>query len=241
MKTQRVGLLVPESNSVMEIDYRRRLPSHVSLHIESMRMVDVSPEGEAQMLDVYAIPAALALAAAKPDVIVFGCTSVGALRGNAYDAAFCNRIENESGVHVVSVIASVREALQRHGVRRIGVLTPYIDSLNERIKASLEADSGLKVVEMAGLGITDNSAIAAITQAEILEFATNSLASNSVELVFISCTNLDALDTMDAISDRLGVPVVTSNQAALEETIRYLEALTPGSDKKTPTGSVVQP
>ena len=44
------------------------------------------------MLDEFALPAARDLGTARPDVVVFGCTSAGALRGNDYDAQLCERI-----------------------------------------------------------------------------------------------------------------------------------------------------
>lgn len=223
MNTQRVGLLVPSSNTVMEVDFQQRLPSHASVHTGRMFMEETTPQAESEMLDRYALPAALAVASVRPHVIVFGCTSAGALRGNAYDDEFCRRIAHETRTPVVSVINAVRQAITKRKGRRIGVVTPYIDELNRKIKESLEEDGEFEVVTIAGLGITDNFAIAEVTPDEIVGFARRSVASSQIDLLFVSCTNLRALEAIDEIADNVEVPVVTSNMAALEAVSQQLE------------------
>lgn len=219
----RVGLLVPSSNSVMEVDFYRRLPQEATLHTARMYLERTTPEGENEMLDHHTLPAARDVGTAKPHVIVFGCTSAGALRGNEYDAELCRRIGEETGAEPISVIASVRHAISSRGASKIGVLTPYVDSLNEKIRASLEAD-GLEVLAMQGLGITDNFAIADVTPSAIADFAAERLHGVPVDLVFVSCTNFRAMDAIPLIQDRLGLPVVTSNQAAFEATVDAVQA-----------------
>lgn len=219
----RVGLLVPSSNSVMEVDFYRRLPQDTTLHTARMYLEHTTLEGENEMLDEHTMPAARDVGTAKPHVIVFGCTSAGALRGNDYDAELCRRIGEETGAEIVSVIASVRRAISSRGAGRVGVLTPYVDSLNEKIQASLEAD-GVEVLAMHGLGITDNFAIANVTPLAIADFAEERLRGVSVDLVFVSCTNFRAMDAITLIEDRLGLPVVTSNQAAFEATMEAVQA-----------------
>ena len=49
---------------------------------------------------------------ARPDVMVFGCTSAGALRGNAYEAELIKRIADETGAETFSVAASVRRVIR---------------------------------------------------------------------------------------------------------------------------------
>ncbi len=234
MKKHRVGLLIPSSNTVMEADFLNGLSPDVGLHTARMFMEETTPEAEGEMLDAYAMPAAIAVATARPDVIVFGCTSAGALRGNAYDTEFCNRIEAETGVDVVSVIAAVAAAIRRRGARRIGVVTPYVLALNEKIAESLEAQGDLEVVVIDGMGVTENFAIAEIEPQAIIEFAVSTFNGHELDLAFVSCTNLHGVDVREDLEAILGVPVVTSNHAALEETKRRLAALRvkdPDSDK----------
>ena len=221
--SRRVGLLVPSSNTVMEPDLWRALPPGASLHTGRMYLEDTTPEGESRMLDEHVLPAAHDLATARPDLIVFGCTSAGALRGNDYDAKLCRRISDLSGVPTVSVIASVRRAIAAGGARRVGVVTPYVDALNQRIKESVEA-GGVEVAVIAGLGISDNFEIAAVPVEEILDFAERTLRGLAVDLVFVSCTNFPAVAALPELERRLGLPVVTSNQAAIAAVLALLDA-----------------
>ncbi len=234
MKTKRVGLLIPSSNTVMEVDFQNGLASDIGLHTARMFMEETTPEAEGLMLDEYAMPAAVAVATARPDVIVFGCTSAGALRGNEYDAEFCRRIEAETGIEAISVIAAVASSIRRRGARRIGVVTPYIRALNDKIAASLEEQGDIEIVVIDGMGVTENFAIAGIDPQKIIDFARRTFDGLDLDLAFVSCTNLHGIDAIAGLEALLGVPVVTSNHAALEETKRRLASLSarkPDSDK----------
>jgi maleate isomerase len=212
---RRLGLLIPSSNSVMEVDFYRHLPLDVSLHTGRMFMEETTPEGENLMLDEYVLPTVRALGTVRPHVIVFGCTSAGALRGNEYDRTLCAQIGEMSGGVAVSVIASVRAAIERAGAQRIGIITPYVETLNQKIRASIEAD-GVEVRGIFGLGITENFAIASVEPEEIVRFAKESLVGLSIDLAFASCTNFRAMESIRALEDALGLPVITSNQVAFD-------------------------
>lgn len=226
---QRVGLLVPSSNTVMEVDFYRELPATVTLHTARMFMETTTAAAESRMLDEFTMPAAATLATVRPDVVVFGCTSAGALRGNAYDAELCDRIAQQTSATVISVIASVRGAVSRSGAARVGVITPYVDELNEKIRASLEEGGEVGVVDIVGLGIDHNFAIAEVGPAEIVEFAVTSFARRPIDLLFASCTNFRAVEALGDLSTALDVPVVTSNQATLEAVRAALSATAPAA------------
>ena len=220
--------MIPSSNTMMEVDFARDLPPGTALHTARMFMEDTTPAGENRMLDEFALPAARDLGTARPDVVVFGCTSAGALRGNDYDTQLCERIGELAGAPVVSTIGAVRAAIQASGATSIGVITPYVDELNEKIKASIEAD-GAHVATITGLGITDNFEIAEVGHDEIVAFAGRALgplaAGSGIGLVFASCTNFGAMAARPAIAERLGLPVVTSNQAVLAAAVARLPTL----------------
>jgi maleate isomerase len=211
----RVGLIVPSSNTVMEVDLYRSLESNVTVHTARMYLEATTPEGELKMLTEHLPGAIRDIATLKPHVVVFGCTSAGALRGNDYESQLISRIAEESSSKAISVIAAVRHAIVSRGARRVGVLTPYVDTLNERIRESLEAD-GLEVVGIHGLGIDDNFAIAAIDPSVIAARAYEHFADAEIDLLFTSCTNFRALDAVEQIEYELGLPVMTSNLAAIE-------------------------
>lgn len=220
----RVGLMIPSSNTVMEVDFVRQLPPEATLHTARMFMEATTVEGESRMLDDFALPAARDLATARPHVVVFGCTSAGALRGDAYDTQLCQRISDVTGAPTVSTVRSVREAIVASGARRVGIFTPYVDDLNERIKASVEAD-GVEVVKIAGLGIDENFQIAQVPPTTIIDSVVASLGGLDIDLGFVSCTNFRAFEVLPVISEKLGIPVISSNQAVLAATLRIVSRL----------------
>lgn len=228
-ETIRLGLLVPSSNSVMEPDFYRRLPAEVTLHTARMRLLETTVAGESAMLDVYLPEAVKDLASVKPHVVLFGCTSAGALRGNAYEAQLVERIAAETGARAYSVSACVRWALKEASVRILGVITPYVEELNERIRSSLE-DDGFQVRFIRGMGISENFAIARVSPEEICRFAVREVQSAGagaareagIDALFVSCTNFRGFDAREMMAAELGLPVITSNQAAWERILTDL-------------------
>jgi maleate isomerase len=219
----RVGLIVPSSNTVAEVDFYRRLPAGATLHTARMYLVQTSPEAESVMLDEHLPTALTDLATTRPDVVVFSCTSAGALRGNAYEDELITRVGERTGAHVVSVMAAVRKAIVSRHAQRVAVITPYVESLNEKIRESLEAEE-LDVVGIRGMGITENFEIGSVEPERIVQFALDCFGQLDIDLVFASCTNLRALDARERIEQALDVPVVTSNHAALEAVLEYIGA-----------------
>jgi maleate isomerase len=217
----RIGLIVPSSNTVVEVDFYRRLPADCTLHTSRMYLEETTPEGESVMLDEHLPRAMTDLATARPDVAVFACTSAGALRGNAYEAELIDRMGAKTKATTFSVAAAVRWAIRAAGAHRVGVITPYVDSLNEKIAQSLQ-DDGLEVAGIHGLGITENFAIAEVEPERIAQFASECFAGSDIELLFASCTNFRAFDAREEIHQALGLPVVTSNQAALAAVLDHL-------------------
>jgi maleate isomerase len=186
-----------------------------------MRLPAATEADEVRMLDTHTLPAAADLATIRPDVVVFSCTSAGALRGRAYEAQLCREIAATTNAPVVSTMEAVRGELARIGVRSVTVVTPYPETLTGPVRASLEAD-GLAVPAAAGLGLTASLEIAAVTPDEIVRFAVDTFRRGPADAVFVACCTFKAFDARDAIAAELGVPVVTSNQAALDTALRVL-------------------
>ena len=117
---------------------------------------------------------------------------------------------------------AVRDELAALGSRSVAVVTPYPEALTAPIRAGLEAD-GLRVPVAAGLGLTDSLAIAAVPPEAIARFAVETFRRGPADAVFVACCTFQAFDARDAIAAALGVPVVTSNQAALGAALRVLD------------------
>ena len=222
VRARRLGLLLPSSGTVQEVDFYRRVPSHVTVHAARMRLPATTAADEVRMLDAHVLPAAADLATIRPDVVVFSCTSAGALRGRDYEARLCEEIAAAANAPVVSTMHAVRGELARLGLRSVAVVTPYPEALTGPIRAGLEAD-GLAVPVASGLGLTDSLEIAAVPPEAIARFAVETFRQGPADAVFVACCTFRAFDARDTIAAALGVPVVTSNQAALDAALRVLD------------------
>ena len=226
---RRLGLIVPSSNTAAEMDFHRFLPESVSLHTARMYLATTTADCERQMLDAHAPQAAIDLGTAKPDAVVFSCTSAGGLLGVQGEEELERSLGESAGAPVVSTNAAVAWRLSALAARRILVVTAYLDELNVGIEKSL-TERGFDVARTTGLGLTDNFAIAEVPGEEITALVRRELdqVSGTVDTVFISCTNLRAAETADQLADELGLPVVTSNLAAIDKALDTLGLPTTG-------------
>ena len=218
---KRIGLIIPSVNTVMEPDLYRHIPHNATLHTARMHIDEVTVAGEERMIDDFAFPAARDLSTIHPDIMVFGCTSGGALRGREYDRGLCAGISEVTKAPVVSTIETVNEALTVLNVRKVLVITPYVDELNERIKISIEG-AGLEVIGIFGLGIADGFALAQVSPDEIVQFTKDKIQGLNPDCIFVSCTNFRAMEAIPQLKASFGLPVVTSNQAVLDKVVSML-------------------
>jgi maleate isomerase len=154
------------------------------------------------------------LAMIHPDVVVFGCTAAGAAVGEPGERQLVAEIAEQTEAPVVSMNAAVQDALAATGAERIAVLTPYDPEVTSDIAAHAER-RGMTVAVAVGLDIDDPFEWAALTPAALLDFAERELAGHEFGAILLSCANLRSAAVRATLAERHGVPVVTSNHAAL--------------------------
>ena len=221
-----VGLLIPSSNTTMETDFHRGLPEEMEIATGRMFLETTTKESEIRMMEESAPGAFKMIATVKPHVTVFGCTSAGALYGQAYDRSIMKQIEEATGTEAVSILSALSEEFARLGARRLVVLTPYIEELNAPIRASLEED-GCEVLSIDGMGLVENTRIGAVRPEEILAFAEEKIGPERrkrADCLFFSCTNLPAIRALPLLREHFGgLPIMTSNLAAINAVRRRFE------------------
>jgi len=217
---RRIGLIIPSSNTTMEVEFWRLLFNYgITVHSSRLYLESVDAASLLKMVERVEEAAKL-LASADVDVIVFGCTTGSLVGGPEYDRVIAERIVSVTHKPVVVTARAVVEALKALGARHVAVATPYIDELNVLEKRFLEA-SGLDVIDIRGLGIKDNRAIGRLKPDQVYKLA-KSLKTSSADALFLSCTNMPTLDVIDALEKDLGIPVVSSNTASLWAAVRIM-------------------
>ena len=124
----------------------------------------------------------------------------------------------QPGAQATSLITGVIRALKALRARRIVVATPYLDEINALETRYLEA-AGFEVLAIEGLNIERDNDMVLVAPDFIAEFAA-SLDRPEAEAVFISCGALRSLDILEPLEQRLGKPVVASNQAMVWDSLR---------------------
>ena len=115
------------------------------------------------------------------------------------------------GVPVRNPVDSALDALAALKCKRVALLTPYIDEVNESLEEYF-IGRGLELTNMAAFGQPGDPQINRIDPECIVEAALETGAGDCDGL-FISCTGLCTSGIVHHIEDELGKPVVTSNQA----------------------------
>src|SRR5437016_7909260 len=217
MPTQplRVGLIVPSSNTVMEPDFHRHLGAMAIVSTARIFLTDVTREAEMRMLQDERPRAVEQIRTTQPDVVIFGCTSAGALGALSHDHGIAKMIEERTGAKAVTVLQAVLAQLDSIRPARIAVMTPYVQDLTNAIARSLtEANYG--VIKAAGMNIEANLDIGRVTPLEIVQFVESQLSGIHPDCIFLSCTNWRAIEALEFLQTKLGIPVVSSNQAAIK-------------------------
>jgi maleate isomerase len=214
-KPLRIGLIVPSSNMVMEPDFHRHLGQAGIVSTARIFLEDVTREAEMRMLEEDLSKAAQLIRTTAPDVVVFGCTSAGALGTLAHDNAIREKIEKLAGARAITVLHAVLAQLRTIGPRKLAVFTPYIQDLTNGV-ASCLTEAGFPPLKAAGMGIQVNLEIGRVTPAEIVDFVESKIEGSALDCIFLSCTNWRAIEAIEPLQRKLGIPIVSSNQAAID-------------------------
>lgn len=224
-----LGMLTPSSNTVLEpvtAAMLRGLP-HVTAHFARFRVTEIalSEDALAQFDDAPILAAAELLAHAKVDVIAWNGTSSGWL-GFEADAALVCRIEDRTGIQAATSMLALNEILRATGVRRLGLVTPYLPAVQARIVSNYER-LGYSCVGEQGLGIQDNFAFAEVPDATLAAMI-RAAAQQKADAIAIICTNLRAAPLVAALEQELGIPIYDAVATALWKSLKLAGVPTTG-------------
>jgi maleate isomerase len=214
----RLGVIVPSSNIVVETELPAYVPEGVSVHASRMALEAVTSEALDSMSD-RAVECAELLSHADVDAVAYACTTGSLLHGPGFDEELENDLTTAISGPAVATALSVDRAFKTLGAKRIAILTPYNEELNERERVYFES-AGYEIASISGLGIEDNTEIGALTPENAYRQVQETVSPNEVDAVFLSCTNYRTLSVIESLESDLGVPVVTSNGATLWDLCR---------------------
>lgn len=214
----RIGLIVLATDHTTERDFARVCrPDEVAVYANRIAHENpTTPENLFRMQPRLSAAADLILPGEPLDALYYGCTSASVVIGDkAVEAAIQTA---KPAVSVITPSAAARAALRALVARRISILTPYLPETSAPFVSYFEAH-GFDVLNLTCLGLADDRQMARLAPAAIVAAACETVAPEA-EALFISCTAVRAAEVAGEIEQRIGKPVVTSNQAGLWLTLR---------------------
>jgi maleate cis-trans isomerase len=215
---RRVGLIIPSVNATIEPEFAWIAPPGLSFHAARIPLRETTPAGLREMNEGVEAAARL-LASVSPDVVAYACTSGSFLEGRERLRAQIDAIGAIAGCPVVATSAALIDALQALGIQRLALATPYLDSIN-RVEQRFLEDHAFDVVSTRALGLS-GAAIREVRPERVFELACDA-DCDLADGVFVSCTDLRALEVVEALEARLSKPVLTSNQVTMWALLRAL-------------------
>ncbi|MBI4193461.1 MAG: hypothetical protein HY526_00120 [Betaproteobacteria bacterium] len=218
----RIGLMVPVNNTTMEPELLAWLPEGSTCC--TLRI----PRGKGT-LTAADLPAYLAqattmarsFAAEGIDLVVYGCTAAGFLAGPGRDAEVARELAAVTGKPVVTTASAMISVLRHVGARNIALVTPYLDHVNEKLRAFLE-QSGVGVDVLAAFGAKTVDELGAITAAQIAAKAREAMRA-SCDALFIACSQLPTRDILGELEREFGRPAWSSIRATAWQALRFVQ------------------
>ena len=214
----RIGVVTPFSNTNLEADLALLRPPGVSCHVARAGGYDLDEVPDSGQMRDFAL-AGLddvlgLLTAARPDVVLYGCTSATLAMGLDYDRAFSSRIAAKAAVPAVTAAGALVEALDDIGARVVGLCSPYTEELNREAAAFLESAGRQVVRAVAPDRVLGNYGQGELTPQEVFDLGLRA-NRDGAEAIVMSCTDMRAVEVIEALEERTGKPVIASNQALM--------------------------
>jgi maleate isomerase len=205
------GVLIPSTNTTVEIEYSRLLPPSLQAHTGRLLTSGSGPFSPSKDADIdYQ---ARLLGTAKVEVISLAQTSAS-LFADDYDADVTRRITAASGAPAITSAQAIGLAVRALGAQRIALVSPYSQPVIERARHYYETKYDLKVVALEGFAATDSYMIGKLGP-ENARDAFIRINRPEIEVLVVPGGNFPTMSFIPEWEKEFGKPVITTNQAAL--------------------------
>lgn len=208
-----IGVVAP-FDFALDRELWRWMPDDVSLFLTRLPFVPVPVTVEmasALSNQRHLRRATQAVLAPEPRAVAYACASGSFVHGRRGERALVRGMLSAGAPAAVTTSGALLDSLRLLGARRIAVVTPYIDSVTQRLLAFL-AEGGVEVVGSVGLGLLSH--IWRVGYSEVVAAAA-AVDCADAEAVFVSCTNVPTYDIIAPLELMLGKPVLTANQVTM--------------------------
>ncbi len=211
-----IGIICPKDNRIIEPEFNELAPDGVSVHATRLSTVELDEMPEAGRDE------AAKLNQMGADVVVYACNASSFHDGPDAHLDIKDGLERASSLPATTASTAILAALDELAIDTVDIVTPYGEDDNDRLQRFLEGN-GISTGRMSGLGLASdevddlakvNEETARDTYRRTLETAADA------EAVLVVSTNLASVETLTAMEEELGKPVVSVNQAMFWHAMR---------------------
>jgi len=208
----RIGLIVLATDNTLEYECRRiftldgvalyqsRIPSPIAINPTTLQ----------EMEKEIAAATDVILPGLDLNVVAYACTSGAVVIGE--ENVFARIHEARPSVACTTPITAAVAGLKSLRAKRIALLTPYIDSVNQMLRRHLE-ERGIEVPVIGSFNHENDNEVARISLDSLRAAALDLGKHPAVDAVFVSCTSLRLVEIAADLERELGKPVTSSNHA----------------------------
>ncbi|MEM1589092.1 MAG: aspartate/glutamate racemase family protein [Candidatus Bathyarchaeia archaeon] len=214
----RIGLLVPATNTVAEMEFHKLTPQGVSVHTAripwSPEHINTAEEKVRAIAEAnrVCVEAAKSLADITPNVVVYACTTGSFFGGRSYEKNLVSNLAQVVKCPVITATHALVTAVKALKAKTVTLVTPYLPEITALEKEFLE-NEGIKVIKAYNfVTLASNIQKGGIHECEVYKAAKGATCGEDV--LILSCTNMATLHIIDLLEKDLGHPVISSNQAA---------------------------
>jgi len=207
-----IGLLTLATDHVIEHEFRLllNLPGVAIYGNRLANAATITPDTLRAMQDKLADCADVILPGMPLDVIGYGCTS-GSLYIGEREVDRCIRSVRPE-VKTTNPITATVAALSAMHTCNFALITPYRDEINQDLRDYFE-NQGFEIPVIGSFNEDDDNKVGQMTPECIGKVVLELGQHESVDTVFVSCTNLRIAAEVKRLEDELGKPVTSSNHA----------------------------
>jgi maleate isomerase len=211
-----LGMLTPSSNTVLEPICAAMLRdmTDVSAHFSRFRVTEIALDRAALGQFDYQpmLEAASLLADARVHSICWNGTSASWL-GFDKDRALCKAITEATGIPATSAVLGLEEIFRRSGVKRFGLVSPYLADVQTRIIQTFHGE-GFDCVAERHRDLRDNFSFSEVDSSTLRQMV-QEVSAERPDAITILCTNLAGAPLVEELEEKFGIPIYDSTAVAL--------------------------
>jgi maleate cis-trans isomerase len=221
--TRHFGVLIPSTNTTVEVEYTRLLPPTLQFHVARLGKGGDTPFSPSLNADIEY--QSKMLGAAKVEAVCLIQTSASLFEDD-YDAGAIRRMTEGAGVPSLTSAEAIGQAVRALGANRIALVSPYSEEVIGRAGRYYEDRYGLEIVATEAFGATDAYAIGGLTA----DNATDAFARidrPEIEVLVVPGGNFPTMRHVAGWEKQFGKPVITTNQAGLWGVLNVMDIRDP--------------